>query len=151
MSRKCAGESHPQDIPYPIDRKAVPFPVEIVMVGNRGKPGLCNECRQRHAQRDIHWDRHSILHDKNLDLETMGEIIQRSLQMVGQGEDSARDFWLSCRVSKYFIVDPLNVGIIKVSMRYKHTDCRIGVELTPIPVGDMPVVPEDLCPLCGFK
>ena len=68
-------------IAHAIDLKALPFPMEIVVMGDGGITCLGNELGEGKAQRQIDGDRQGILDNENFQVEAAGEFVQLFLEI----------------------------------------------------------------------
>ncbi len=134
-----------------VDRKPVSFPIEVVVMGDRGKPGLRNEVCQGDPQRDVHRDGQTVLGDQDIDIELACELVERAFEEVADGEDPARDLRAACANPEHAVIDPLDIRVSEVGVRHVHADIGAAVQLAAEPVADMPMVPEHFSPFGAFQ
>ena len=65
-------ERHPEHIGDGADAESIAFPIEIVVVGDRWKPGFRDEVGQGNPERDVHRDTQGILDDQQIEICTAG-------------------------------------------------------------------------------
>ena len=149
--RRGGWKRHVQDVADGVHRKPGPLPVEVVMVGDRGNPGLGDEMRQGHAQRHVHRNAQGVLDDQNLDLESFHELVQRVLQVFALLVNPPRHFRRPREASEHALVDPDVVGMRKARFRHQHAGVGIAIQPAPVPEAGVLVVPQHLRPLGALQ
>ena len=132
-----------------VDRKPVPFPEKIMVMGDRGKSRFRDKVCDRQSQRNVHGDAQRVLNDQNLNVELACEIIKRAFEVIADGVNQAGRIRITPVFSENFPVDKVNVGVPEIGVWQQHADIRIRVQHSPQPITDMAMIPKDPGPFFG--
>jgi hypothetical protein len=119
--------------------EALPLPGEVVVVGHGRDPGLGQQLRQGHPERDVHRQAQRVLDDQHVHLEVAHEPVQRGLQLAGavpQGPGRRRR-----RRSL-----PEQLGLQGADRRVPEVGGRME-QARPEPVAELAGEPDDLVAL----
>jgi len=123
-------EGHVDIVLTGVDEKTVPLPCKIVMMRDGGDRGLGDELRQRQGQGDIHGDGKSVFGDDQINRITIPEMVQVSFEMILDLLNAVGGSPASLALTKYILIDRVNVRMFKVGLFHQERDIHGPVQLS---------------------
>ena len=151
QARDPRREGHHQVVLHRRDLKPPTLPVEIVMIGDGGHPGLEQKLRHRHPERDVHGDGKHILQDQDVQIEAFPIGVKGALEILGQLADPLAGLLAASRAVSELLVDPEILRVAEEGLGNAQTRRWVPVQHPPVPVAHVPVLPEHLRPLSRLQ